>query len=201
MEICGIITEMAPKGAISVEMSPEGAISVEMSPKGAMFVREGNEQDIYCMEISMIYKEELTMAKLIITVEGGKITQTLNFLDRNIKDNRYVYGNGNESGIMEDPEKIYSDIPECQRIDDYYSELLDAVNLGRTQVTDIMRRLNEFEKEMDEYVIPKPESEREHAITLNNEDLRVLVEKLDARPVTGDKDIEELIKKLIHSDN
>ena len=49
------------------------------------------------------------MAKLIITVEGGKVTQTLNFLDRNIKDNRYVYGNGNESGIMEDPEKIYGD--------------------------------------------------------------------------------------------
>ena len=37
------------------------------------------------------------MAKLIITVEGGKVTQTLNFLDRNIKDNRYVYGNGNEN--------------------------------------------------------------------------------------------------------
>lgn len=54
------------------------------------------------------------MAKLIITVEGGKITQTLNFLDRNIKDNRYVYGNGNESGIMEEPETIYKDIPECR---------------------------------------------------------------------------------------
>ena len=40
------------------------------------------------------------MAKLIITVEGGKITQTLNFLDRNIKDNRYVYGNDSGTGIM-----------------------------------------------------------------------------------------------------
>ena len=56
------------------------------------------------------------MAKLIITVEGGKITQTLNFLDRNIKDNRYVYGNGNESGIVDDPEDIFSDIPENQRL-------------------------------------------------------------------------------------
>ena len=46
------------------------------------------------------------MAKLIITVEGGKITQTLNFLDRNIKDNRYVYGNGNESGIISDLEEV-----------------------------------------------------------------------------------------------
>ena len=56
------------------------------------------------------------MAKLIITVEGGKFTQTLNFPDRNIKDNRYIYENGNESGIMEDPMELYEDIPECSRI-------------------------------------------------------------------------------------
>lgn len=116
------------------------------------------------------------MSKLIITVEGGKITQTLNFLDRNIKDNRYVYGNGNESGIMEDPEKIYADIPDCQRISDNYSELLEAIDLGRVQITDIMRRLNELEKEMGQYEIPKPESEREHVITLNNDDLQALAE-------------------------
>ena len=30
------------------------------------------------------------MAKLIITVEGGKVTQTLNFLDRNVKDRKSV---------------------------------------------------------------------------------------------------------------
>ena len=87
------------------------------------------------------------MAKLIITVEGGKITQTLNFLDRNIKDNRYVYENGNESGIMDKVEEIYSDIPECQRIMENYSELLEAVNLGKSQITSIMRRLNQLEKE------------------------------------------------------
>ena len=74
------------------------------------------------------------MAKLIITVEGGKITQTLNFLDRNIKDNRYVYQNGNESGIMGDPEEIYADIPECQRIRDHYNELLETVNLKLSQI-------------------------------------------------------------------
>lgn len=138
------------------------------------------------------------MAKLIITVEGGKITQTLNFLDRNIKDNRYVYGNGNESGIMEDPEKIYADIPECQRIADNYSELLETIDLGRVQITDIMRRLNELEKEMEQYEIPKAGSEREHVITLNNVDLRVLAEKSGVSLFETDKNIEAAIKKLIH---
>lgn len=138
------------------------------------------------------------MAKLIITVEGGKITQTLNFLDRNIKDNRYVYGNGNESGIMEDPEKIYADIPECRRIADQYGELLDAIDLGRVQITDIMRRLNELEKEMEQYEIPKPESEREHVITLNNEDIQALAEKSGVSSFETDKHIETAIKKLIH---
>ena len=114
------------------------------------------------------------MAKLIITVEGGKVTQTLNFLDRNIKDNRYVYGNGNESGIVDDPEKVYADIPECSRITENYEELLEAVDLGKSQVTTSMRQLNELEKEMSEYVIPMPESAREHVITLNNDDLKSL---------------------------
>lgn len=138
------------------------------------------------------------MAKLIITVEGGKITQTLNFLDRNIKDNRYVYGNGNESGIMEDPEKIYADIPGCQRIADNYGELLEAIDLGRVQITDIMRRLNELEKEMEQYEIPKAGSEREHVITLNNVDLQVLAEKSGVSSFETDKNIEAAIKKLIH---
>lgn len=138
------------------------------------------------------------MSKLIITVEGGKITQTLNFLDRNIKDNRYVYGNGNESGIMEDPEKIYADIPECQRIADNYGELLEAIDLGRVQITDIMRRLNELEKEMGQYEIPKPESEREHVITLNNDDLQALAEKCGISSFETDKNIETAIRKLIH---
>ncbi|MCI8775037.1 MAG: hypothetical protein HFI50_14160 [Lachnospiraceae bacterium] len=138
------------------------------------------------------------MSKLIITVEGGKITQTLNFLDRNIKDNRYVYGNGNESGIMEDPEKIYADIPDCQRISDNYSELLEAIDLGRVQITDIMRRLNELEKEMGQYEIPKPESEREHVITLNNDDLQALAEKCGISSFETDKNIETAIRKLIH---
>lgn len=137
------------------------------------------------------------MSKLIITVEGGKITQTLNFLDRNIKDNRYVYGNGNESGIMEDPEKIYGDIPDCQRISDSYQELLEAVNLGKVQITDIMRRLNELEKEMDQYEIPKPESEREHVITLNNDDIQKLADKSGVSSFETDRHIEEAIKKLI----
>ncbi|MDE7022496.1 MAG: hypothetical protein K2P23_16575 [Lachnospiraceae bacterium] len=137
------------------------------------------------------------MAKLIITVEGGKVTQTLNFLDRNIKDNRYVYGNGNESGIMEDPEKIYGDIPDCQRISDSYQELLEAVNLGKVQITDIMRRLNELEKEMDQYEIPKPESEREHVITLNNDDIQKLADKSGVSSFETDRHIEEAIKKLI----
>lgn len=138
------------------------------------------------------------MAKLIITVEGGKITQTLNFLDRNIKDNRYVYENGNESGIMEDPEKVFADIPECGRITEKYDELLDAVNLGRSQITDIMRRLNALEKEMDAYVIPTPQSEQEHVITLNDEDLRALADKCGVYPFANDKHIEETLKKLIH---
>lgn len=101
------------------------------------------------------------MAKLIITVEGGKITQTLNFLDRNIKDNRYVYANGNESGIMSNPEEIYEDIPECERIRENYDELLEAVNLGKSQITSVMRQLNELEKVMDQYVLPRPERERD----------------------------------------
>ncbi len=138
------------------------------------------------------------MAKLIITVEGGKVTQTLNFLDRNIKDNRYVYGNGNESGIMEDPEKVYGDIPECQRISDTYSELLEALNLGKVQITDIMRRLNELEKEMVQYEIPKPESEREHVITLNNDDIQTLADKSGVSSFETDRHLEAAIKKLIH---
>lgn len=137
------------------------------------------------------------MAKLIITVEGGKVTQTLNFLDRNIKDNRYVYGNGNESGIMEDPEQIYEDIPERGRISDAYTELLEAVNLGKVQITDIMRRLNELEKEMDQYEIPKPKSEREHVITLNNDDIQKLADKSGVSSFETDRHIEEAIKKLI----
>lgn len=138
------------------------------------------------------------MAKLIITVEGGTITQTLNFLDRNIKDNRYVYGNGNESGIMEDPELIYEDIPDCQKIADIYGELLEAVDLGRVQITDIMRRLNELEKEMDAYAIPKPDNEQEHVITLDNEDLKALNGMRESLPMENDKHIEEAVKKLIH---
>lgn len=78
------------------------------------------------------------MAKLIITVEGGKITQTLNFLDRNVKDNRYVYGNGNESGIMDNPEEVYADIPDNQRISEIYSDLLEAVSLGKSQITSVL---------------------------------------------------------------
>ncbi|MCM1175630.1 MAG: hypothetical protein NC341_11335 [Blautia sp.] len=137
------------------------------------------------------------MAKLIITVEGGKITQTLNFLDRNIKDNRYVYGNGNESGIMEDPEKIYADIPDCRRIADNYGELLEAIDLGKLQITDIMRRLNELEKEMDQYVIPKDENEREHVITLSTADIEALAEKNGVSSFETDKHIEAAVKKLI----
>lgn len=140
------------------------------------------------------------MAKLIITVEGGKITQTLNFLDRNIRDNRYVYENGNESGITDDPETIYEDIPDCQRITEKYNELLDVVNLGKSQITDIMRRLNELEKEMDSYVIPVPESEQEHVITLNNQDLEKLSEVGDCRTLHTDKYIENALKLLIHNE-
>ncbi|MBD5465324.1 MAG: hypothetical protein HDR22_05825 [Lachnospiraceae bacterium] len=138
------------------------------------------------------------MAKLIITVEGGKITQTLNFLDRNIKDNRYVYANGNESGIMSNPEEIYEDIPECERIRENYDELIEAVDLGKSQITNVMRQLNELEKVMDQYVIPKPESEREHVITLNNDDLMKLSKIGGEDSFTSDKQIEEAIKKLIH---
>ncbi len=138
------------------------------------------------------------MAKLVITVEGGKITQTLNFLDRNIKDNRYVYENGNESGIMEEPEEIYSDIPGCERITEDYKDLLDAVNLGKTQITDIMRKLNELEKEMDQYVIPTTEHEQEHVITLNGRDMKKLAEIREPLPLITDKHIEETLKMLIH---
>ena len=139
-----------------------------------------------------------TMAKLIITVEGGKITQTLNFLDRNIKDNRYVYGNGNESGIISDLEEVYEDVPDCQRILGDYDELLEAVNIGKSQITTVMRQLNELEKEMEQYEIPKAGSEREHVITLNNVDLRVLAEKSGVSSFETDKNIEAAIKKLIH---
>lgn len=139
------------------------------------------------------------MAKLIITVEGGKITQTLNFLDRNIKDNRYVYGNGNESGIISDLEEVYGDVPECQRILGNYDELLEAVNIGKSQITTVMRQLNELEKEMEPYVIPKPESEREHVVALNNDDLERLSKIGGGLSLTTDKEIEEAIKKLIHA--
>lgn len=138
------------------------------------------------------------MAKLIITVEGGKITQTLNFFDRNIKDNRYVYANGNESGIMSNPEEIYEDIPECERIRENYDELLEAVNLGKSQITSVMRQLNELEKVMDQYVLPRPEREREHVITLNNDDLMTLSEIVGEDSLTTDKEIEDAIRKLIH---
>lgn len=137
------------------------------------------------------------MAKLIITVEGGKVTQTLNFLDRNIKDNRYVYGNGNESGIMSDVEEIYADIPEYQRITENYDELTEAIDLGKSQITSIMRQLNELEKEMDPYVIPKAESEREHVITLSNDDLAKLSKLMRGTPLTTDQQIEGAIRKLI----
>ena len=137
------------------------------------------------------------MAKLIITVEGGKITQTLNFLDRNIKDNRYVYGNGNESGIVDDPEDIFSDIPENQRLSELYSELLETVNLGNSQITSIMRQLNELEKEMEVYVIPKAGSEQDHVITLNNIDLTELSKK-GKHPLTTDKQIEDAVKQAIY---
>lgn len=141
------------------------------------------------------------MAKLIITVEGGKITQTLNFLDRNIKDNRYVYGNGNESGIVEDPQEIFADIPECHRIAESYEELIETVNLGKSQITDIMRRLNELEKEMDTYVIPSQDKEQEHVITLDSRDLKALLGKRAFSSSVTDKQIEEAVKLLIYSKN
>lgn len=139
------------------------------------------------------------MAKLIITVEGGKITQTLNFLDRNIKDNRYVYGNGNESGIMEEPKDIYSDIPDCMQLTEYYNDLIETVSLGNTQITNIMRNLNELEKEMNLYYIPTPEHEQEHVITLNNGDLKALARTNEEHPDMSDKRIEDAIRKLIHN--
>lgn len=138
------------------------------------------------------------MAKLIITVEGGKVTQTLNFLDRHIRDNRYVYGNGNESGIVDDPEEVYADIPECSRITENYQELLESVNLGKSQVTNSMRQMNELEKEMNAYAIPEPGNEREHVITLNNDDLKALAMLHSDQPYTTDEQIQEAIKMLIH---
>lgn len=141
------------------------------------------------------------MAKLIITVEGGKITQILNFLDRNIRDNRYVYGNGNESGIIDDPQEIFADIPECHRITEGYEELVETINLGKSQITDIMRRLNELEKEMDMYVIPSPDKEQEHVITLDSRDLKALLGKKASYSTVTDKQIEEAVKLLIYSKN
>lgn len=139
------------------------------------------------------------MAKLIITVEGGTITQTLNFLDRNIKDNRYVYGNGNESGIMENPEEIYADIPQCERVAELYRELLDAVGLSKSRITNIMRQLNELEQEMDSYVIPVPENKQEHVITLDNKDLEKLADILNVKKkFASDKSIRDAIRALIH---
>lgn len=76
----------------------------------------------------------------------------------------------------------------------------DVVNLGKSQITDIMRRLNELEKEMDSYVIPVPESEQEHVITLNNQDLEKLSEVGDSRTLHTDKYIENALKLLIHNE-
>lgn len=138
------------------------------------------------------------MAKFIITVEGGKITQTLNFLDRNVKENRYIYQNGNESGITDDPEEVYDDIPESYRISEKYEELLHTVNLGKTQITETMRELNELEKEMEAYDVPISEHAREHVISLNNADLEKLAKTFEPNPPKTDKEIEEAIKELIH---
>lgn len=138
------------------------------------------------------------MAKFIITVEGGKITQTLNFLDRNVKENRYIYQNGNESGITDDPEEVYDDIPESYRISEKYKELLHTVNLGKTQITETMRELNELEKEMEAYDVPISEHAREHVISLNNEDLEKLAKTFEPNPPKMDKEIEDAIKELIH---
>lgn len=140
------------------------------------------------------------MAKFVITVEGGKITQTLNFLDRNIKDNRYVFGNGNESGIMDKVEEIYSDIPQCDRIEESHRDLLAAVDLGRSQLTSIMRELNELEKELAPYNIPEDTNEQEHVITLSNEDLEKLAFKCNSGKLTNDQNIEAAIKSLIHKE-
>ena len=62
-----------------------------------------------------------------------------------------------------------------------------------------MRQLNELEKEMEPYVIPKPESEREHVVTLNNDDLERLSKIGGGISLTTDKEVEEAIKKLIHA--
>lgn len=138
------------------------------------------------------------MAKLIITVEGGKLTQTLNFLDRNIKDNRYIYENGNESGIIEDPMELYEDIPECSRIAEQYKELLEILDLGKSQLTGIMRQLNTLEKTMDPYVIPASNKKQEHVITLSSGDLEMLAKAVDAENFENDKSIEVAIKELIY---
>lgn len=138
------------------------------------------------------------MAKLIITVEGGKLTQTLNFLDRNIKDNRYIYENGNESGIIEDPMELYEDIPECSRIAEQYKELLEILDLGKSQLTGIMRQLNTLEKTMDPYVIPAANKKQEHVITLSSGDLEMLAKAVDAENFENDKSIEVAIKELIY---
>lgn len=138
------------------------------------------------------------MAKFIITVEGGKITQTLNFLDKNIKDNRYVYGNGNESGIMDKAEEIYSDIPECGLIEESYRDLLSSVDLGRSQITSIMRELNDLEKRLSPYNIPENKNEQEHVIVLNNEDLDKLALKCNVSEFMNDKNIEDAVRELIH---
>ncbi len=137
------------------------------------------------------------MAKLIITVEGGKFTQTLNFLDRNIKDNRYIYENGNESGIMEDPMELYEDIPECSRIAEQYEELLEVLDLGKSQLTGIMRQLNTLEKTMDPYVIPKSNKKQEHVITLSSGELDMLAKAVDVKEFENDKSIEDALKELI----
>lgn len=137
------------------------------------------------------------MAKLIITIEGGKFTQTLNFLDRNIKDNRYIYENGNESGIMEDPMEVYEDVPECSRIAEQYEELLQALDLGKRQLTGIMRQLNALEKTMDPYVIPSPDNSQEHVITLGNSDLEKLAGLVNSKGFENDRNIEAAIKELI----
>lgn len=138
------------------------------------------------------------MAKFIITVKGRKITQTLNFLDRNVKENRYIYENGNESGITDEPKEVYKDIPESYRISEKYKELFDTVNLAKTQITETMRRLNELEKEMEAYDIPAPENAREHVISLNNTDLKKLSKMFEPNSPKTDKQIEEAIKELIH---
>ena len=121
------------------------------------------------------------MAKLIITVEGGKFTQTLNFLDRNIKDNRYIYENGNESGIMEDPMELYEDIPECSRIAEQYEELLEVLDLGKSQLT-----------------AAQGNKKQEHVITLSSGELDMLAKAVDVKEFENDKSIEDALKELIY---